>query len=344
MKTPSQIPTHLSTSRLLGLGCAGLDLIAVVPTFPTPDSKLRTLSSTLQGGGNVANSLTAARRLGLPTTLLTLLGDDPLADAALQELSADGVDVSRVTKRKGISTMLTYVMVDLEGGTRTCISTPCGGELSLKEVEDVEKLVKEANLVVLDGRHTKAAIELAKIARGLGVKILVDVERERDNIRELLALADFVVTNETYPDVFAGRKGVAGMLKLLEWGEIQVVISTRGAQGSVMVTKERERKKGKGKGVEIRRAVESGIEVMHCSACKVHQVLDTTGAGDAYIAAVCYGIVTNMTWEDTMALAAQVGAKSVQGLGARGGMPMRDDVLQWIDVQTDSMQSVSKHA
>ncbi|RVW53748.1 hypothetical protein CK203_068978 [Vitis vinifera] len=55
------------------------------------------------------------------------------------------------------------------------------------------------------------------------------------------------------------------------------------------------------------------------------EVIDTTGAGDAFIGAVLYAICTNMPPEKMLPFAAQVAAAGCRALGARTGLPHRTD-------------------
>ncbi|KAF6252263.1 hypothetical protein COO60DRAFT_543168 [Scenedesmus sp. NREL 46B-D3] len=57
--------------KIVGCGSCGVDYLASVAAYPKPDQKLRTDALAVQGGGNCANALTAAARLGLSPTLVT---------------------------------------------------------------------------------------------------------------------------------------------------------------------------------------------------------------------------------------------------------------------------------
>jgi sugar/nucleoside kinase (ribokinase family) len=110
--------------KLVGLGSAGVDFLAAVSAYPTPDAKIRTNTSELQGGGNCANALTAAARLGLAPALFSKIGDDSNGDAIVAELSAEGVDTAALLRQKGAASPFTYIIVDQGAATRTCIHTP----------------------------------------------------------------------------------------------------------------------------------------------------------------------------------------------------------------------------
>ena len=57
-------------------------------------------------------------------------------------------------------------------------------------------------------------------------------------------------------------------------------------------------------------------------------VQDTTGAGDAYLGTVLYGIANKMPHADMMKLAAVVAASKCTALGARSGLPYTQDISQ----------------
>lgn len=65
-----------------------------------------------------------ASRLGLDACLATKVGSDANGRLILQELEQEGVDVSRVIVSDATPSAFTYVIVDREGGTRTCLHTP----------------------------------------------------------------------------------------------------------------------------------------------------------------------------------------------------------------------------
>lgn len=55
------------------------------------------------------------------------------------------------------------------------------------------------------------------------------------------------------------------------------------------------------------------------------ELIDTTGAGDAFIGAVLYGLCTGMPPEKMLPFAAQVAGCGCRALGARSGLPHRTD-------------------
>ncbi|GKU86172.1 hypothetical protein SLEP1_g732 [Rubroshorea leprosula] len=99
---------------VLGCGSLGVDFLAAVASFPKPDDKIRSTSSLVQGGGNAANALTCAARLGLNPRLISKVANDARGRSMLDELEADGVDTSFLIVSEGGTSPFTYVIVDNE--------------------------------------------------------------------------------------------------------------------------------------------------------------------------------------------------------------------------------------
>ena len=144
----------------------------------------------VQGGGNAANALVAAARLGARPVLWTKLGGDAAGDAVLAELQSEGVDTSCVARGPpGSASPSTYILVDRTNKTRTCIHTP-GPELQPHDVAALQAaaagLLADCGLAYFDGRLADAALPLATAARAAGVPVLVEAERLRPGLEDLL--------------------------------------------------------------------------------------------------------------------------------------------------------------
>ena len=68
-----------------------------------------------RGGGNCANALTAAARLGLDSYLVSKIGDDGVGEQIEEELHADGVHTDFLSKAQDHPSPFTYIIVDKSG-------------------------------------------------------------------------------------------------------------------------------------------------------------------------------------------------------------------------------------
>uniref|UniRef100_A0A7S3ENN4 Carbohydrate kinase PfkB domain-containing protein n=1 Tax=Rhodosorus marinus TaxID=101924 RepID=A0A7S3ENN4_9RHOD len=320
------VPTELRSLKVVGLGAAAIDLLASVDTFPNPDDKIRTVSFEVAGGGNCANTLTAVRRLGIPCSILTKIGDDGTGKQITSELDGDGVDTSNVIVQRNMNSPFTYVLTERAGGTRTCIHTPAESELLPSEVKP--EWLDEADHLHLDGRHTQAAIEMAKLAIERGVPISLDVEKDRPHIRELLPLADFIITNQRYPTVF-GEDVYRGMHTLLRLGRAKFVVTTLGADGSLLMCKGNAGDHDSADlDLNVMEFEDEQAVLIRCPAEKVHHVVDSTGAGDAFIGGIIYSLVSALPLWKMLKLSSRVASLKLGQPGARKGLPLRPSMDQ----------------
>ena len=86
-----------------------------------------------RGGGNCANALTTASRLGTRTFLVTKLGTDSIGDQIAAELEQDGVSTEFVLRKEGLSSF-GYMIVDKQGEQQPCSLVGQGG-LHLKHTQ-----------------------------------------------------------------------------------------------------------------------------------------------------------------------------------------------------------------
>lgn len=323
---------------------------------------------------------------------MTQLGDDPLGSLIHAQLTAaEGVDMSCSVIKPNEVSASTYVVADQTEGTRTCFATVPEVELEVEYVrETADKFLlrekeEEGNeigssiiscgrrtttLLVLDGRHTLAAIEMATRAKLKGIPILLDVERFRPHIEQLLPLADYIVTNSAFPLVYTERllqqqssfpnegdnkpSSVTGpyvtgeidmhqaMYTLLLHTGTRFVITTNGKQGATLL---RRLDSSSSSGsvdvsydhrVQVTRTTcsmcvpnggpeEEMVEIFEASVWPVNEVVDTTGAGDAFIGGIVYGLAMQMDVPQLLTLAAFVAAGKVSACGP-DGLPKREQV------------------
>ncbi|AES81669.2 pfkB family carbohydrate kinase [Medicago truncatula] len=354
------VPPLPQNHTVVGFGMTTVDFLATVDGYPKPDDKVRTTSSKVQGGGNAGNALTCAARLGLKPKLISKVADDAQGKSILEELEADCVDTSFIVVSKGGSSTFSYVLVDTQTKTRTSIYTPGDPPLVPDDLSQSMLLsaFDGARLVYFDGMSTETALFVGREAARNNIPILVEAESPREGLDELLTLAEFVVCSARFPQAWTQSPSIPSALvsMLLRLPNIKFVIVTLGEDGCLML----ERSANEDVGLEERN-VESFLELLYkekderlaiptCISSVVtkfrvnglgtvcgrffigtaekipdSELIDTTGAGDAFIGAIMYAICSNMAPEIMLPFAAQVAAAKCRALGARTGLPHRTD-------------------
>ncbi|GAB5369877.1 hypothetical protein AAMO2058_001444300 [Amorphochlora amoebiformis] len=304
------------SASIVGLGSCGVDFIAQVSEYPKPDDKIRTTDFKVFGGGNAANSMCALGKLANNVKLISKVGTDANGDLIVKEAEESGVDISYVLRSKLTPSPFTYVIVDQKGQTRTCIHTPATEELTPQEMD--VKMLEDCAWVHLDGRHTEAAIRLAELANEKGIPVSLDVEKDRPHLDQLMQKADIMFTNSKYPAIFCkGQEGITDdeslLLRMLTTlPRLKFVVCTKGADGSIGLM--RDSKDGK---------------LIRCPAWSIDpsSVVDTTGAGDAFIAGCIHSLSRGHSLLTSMTLGSYVAARKLTALGARAGTPSLEQLL-----------------
>ncbi|KAG7989801.1 hypothetical protein I3843_03G255300 [Carya illinoinensis] len=270
---------------VVGCGTVTVDYLAAVAAYPKPDDKIRTTSLKVQGGGNAGNALTCVARLGLKPRLISKVADDAQGKGILGELEADGVDTSPFAVSEGGNSPFSYIIVDNQMKTRTSIHTPGYPPMIPDDLSRASLLsaLDGASIVYFDGRVHETASIVAQEAVRKRIPILIDAERVREGLDDLLKLADYAICSAKFPQ---------------------------------SVT----RLRANGIGTVCGRLFLGTAEKIPPS-----ELIDTTGAGDAFIGAVVYALCANMPPETMLPFASRVAAANCRALGARTGLPHRSD-------------------
>ncbi|KAI5057489.1 hypothetical protein GOP47_0027504 [Adiantum capillus-veneris] len=348
-----------------GCGAISIDYLASVAQFPQPDEKIRSVNFKVQGGGNAGNCLTAAARLGLRPRILSKVAEDAFGKLVIDELIGDGVDTSFIVVSESGTTSFTYVIVDRETNTRTCINSPGYPPLTPKELPDgaLTQILDGSKLLYLDGRLPDTAVLLAEEAKRKGIPILVDAERKRERLDDLLALADYVVCSAKFPQAWTEMPTLPEALISIstKLPSLKFVIVTLGAAGCVMLEKTSndsthleildpnkeyelllERRahvnveptaisskvggfQQIGANGDVVKQFSGRLLIGTAETIPASELVDTTGSGDAFIGAVLYSLCTQMSAEKMLAFGAVVAGANCRALGARGGLPYRHD-------------------
>ncbi|CAJ2651853.1 ketohexokinase-like isoform X1 [Trifolium pratense] len=321
LKMCSSIPQN---ATVVGCGSLSVDFLATVAAYPKPDDKIRTTTLKVQGGGNAGNALTCLARLGLNTRIISKIADDSQGRGILDELRADGVDTSFLVVSEEGTSPFTYIIVDNETKTRTCIHTPGYPPMIPQDLSEssLVSALDGASIAYFDGRLYETALVVAHEAARKNIPILIDAERPREGLDDLLKLADYVVCSAKFPKAWTEASTVPQALVsiLLRLPNVKFVTVTLGKDGCLMLERSvnaspsvedvdvdnllKSLELRKDKSASIPTCISSSVAKLKAEGIgtvtgKLYigtaesippsELIDTTGAGDAFIGAVIYG-------------------------------------------------------
>jgi len=178
------------------VGLATLDVIHRIAKAPAANQKITSSEQFVSAGGPAANAAVTFAALGGDATLVTALGDDPVADLIRADLAAHGVTVVDAAAGTTRSVPVSAVSVVESTGDRSVVSLDAVNSDATPPAE-LDGLVAGADVVLVDGHHPLLARAAARHSRDRSTPLVVDAGRWKPVMGDLVEYAtDMVCSND----------------------------------------------------------------------------------------------------------------------------------------------------
>lgn len=300
--------------RIAVVGSYGVGLTMRLPRLPAAGETLTGGEFATGHGGKGSNQAVAAARLGAEVSLHSAVGPDAFGQDARALWRAEGVDDRHVVTGHS-PTMVGVILVEPSGENRIVIAPGALDELTAEGVAAFRPAIADADLLVV-GLEIPLAVALAalQIARTEGTPTLLNPAPAQPLPVAAWPLIDTLTPNQTEAVILTG-----GDPAQAERSPGQIVDHLRGVgrfTGDIVLTRG-------GAGAVIDSPRTGRHEV---GAIPVARVVDTTGAGDAFTAALAVGIAAGHPLLEAAAFAAAAGAFAVTRAEVLPGLPTRAEV------------------
>lgn len=275
---------------------------------PKPGETVTGADLTLFPGGKGANQVVAAARLGAEASMLGRVGEDAFGAELVENLRNNGVDTTRVESLSRSPTGSAFITVTPDGENAIIVSPGANRGFGPREVEAAARDIRKASVLVAQLEVNVEAVDsAARLAEESGARFLLNLAPPREVPNTLLRLSDPLVVNEHEAAFLLGDEQTSDEAArgLLDLGPASVVV-TLGAEGAVLAAK--------------------GI-TQRFPAPEV-EVVDTTGAGDAFVGALAAKLAKGTTLEDAVPFAVFTGAVAVTREGAQRSLPTQEEVAK----------------
>jgi len=302
---------------VVAVGDANIDLVAPTKSLPIKGEEVLVEKVEMCPGGSAANLSVAVARLGVSAGFIGRVGNDFLGQFLIKQFEKENVDISQLQVDDKVGTALLFVIVT-ENGERT-MYTFRGANVYLSSEQVDMDYVRNADILHVSGYtlisdpQRNTALQILDTAKKAGVFISFDVGvlapvKAASCVHSILPLIDLLFLNELEATSLMGIKPPESAAEsILSLGP-EIVALKLGERGCLVLTKRKR---------------------FHSPAFKV-EVMDTTGAGDAFDAGFLLGIKEGWTHEKTARFANAVGALSVTRVGAWSALPTRQEVEEFI--------------
>ena len=300
--------------RISVVGSVNMDLVFRTPRLPV-------LGETLQGhefrqipGGKGANQAVAAARQGAQVDFIGAVGDDGFGELSRNCLQKDAISLDHLVTIANTATGVAGILVEDAGDNCIVLAAGANARLTKAHIDAARSTIAKSQFLICQLETPLAVVSHAiKVAREVGVKVILNTAPVCPLDNSLLAQVDYLVLNETEASQLSGitvtdqASAKSAAQNLLQRG-VGAVLLTMGEHGALIVT---------------------SAVTTHSPAMKV-KVVDTTAAGDTFVGAFAVGLANGLSLIEATREAQFTAALTVTKLGAQTSIPHRAEVLQFM--------------
>ncbi len=291
---------------IIGIGVCTVDYLVIVPRLPQRNENMRARTFARELGGLASIALIAAARLGARAKLVTRIGDDEAGAYIRGALLAEGIDISQLLVEAGSESHVSVIVVDEPSGDRSIMTRPPTSQpVGAQELRRAD--IGDARVLFVD-KCNEATLQVAKWAREVGSHVVLDPSQPYAEVKPLLEHVTVPIVPEAWARAWMPDRPVSAVAERLCQEGAEIAIVTLGERGAV---------------------ASWGGQTQTFPAFAV-DVVDTTGAGDAYHGAFMYALLQGWDVPRMATFAAAVGALNCRALGGRSALPGLDEVERFL--------------
>lgn len=299
-----------SPARICVVGSTNVDLTFRTSRLPKAGETLAGRSLHVGIGGKGANQAVAAARLGADVAFVACVGNDSFGADAIGHFQAEGINHSHVRRARNQPTGTAAIVVDDDAENSILIVAGANAELTPDDVGHASDVIQKADAILCQlETPLEATLEAFRLARAAGTLTVLTPAPVVALPNELLQLCDLCVPNRTEIEVLAEHsvrsfEDAHAAADSMRARGVNSVAVTMGSDGALVVDEEGPLR----------------IPVTAVDA------IDTTGAGDAFTAALVVSLAEGLPFRAAAHRAALVAAITVTRIGTQAAFPHRTEV------------------
>jgi ribokinase len=266
-------------------------------------------------GGKGSNQAIAAARLNGEVNFITKLGKDSHSEMALSIYKEAGVNVDYIIQDPILSTGVAGIMIDENGNNAINVFSGAAAHLKNEDIDKNLELIKKSKIFLtqMETPDSTTIYAIKKAKENDCLTILNPAPARKIN-KDDFKLLDFFTPNETEAEFYLNKKidteqdiknAAADFLNM----GVKNIIITLGEKGSYFANENEE-------------YLINAFELKN-------EVVDTTGAGDAFNGALAVALAKDFTYKDAILFANKVAGISTTRLGAAVSMPLLKKVEEY---------------
>ncbi|MBN2898727.1 MAG: ribokinase [Clostridia bacterium] len=294
--------------KILVVGSLNMDLVTKVVATPKIGETISGDGLQFIPGGKGANQAVAMGKLGARVEMIGAIGTDGNGEVLKDNLIKMNVIADRIKNIAEAPTGVAMIMVNASGDNSIVVIAGANGQLLPEDV--VDAWFDDVSLVVCQLETPVETVEtVLRRAKALGVKTVLNPAPAKALSNELLSCVDLLIPNETEFESLTGvavetREDLMMGYQAINALGIKEIIVTLGSKGAWYY---------------------NGENFLSVAAKKVNAV-DTTAAGDSFIAGVCESLARGASMQEALEMGTKVAAITVTRFGAQSSLPTKEEV------------------
>ena len=259
-------------SDIVVVGSMNMDFVFSVERYPQQGETIIGNRFAITPGGKGANQAAAIGKLGGNVSFVSARGSDIYGDELLANLKRSGVNVDKVFRFEDTTTGVAAITVERKGENRIIVVPGANNKLSPSAIDQFKDVISKAQVVLVQLEiPLETVTKTIEIAHAYQTKVVLDPAPATELPEEIYQKIDYLLPNEWEISQLCKRYHLETenekINKLLDLGVGGIVI-TKGERGVTYHTKDK---------IIEQAAIEA-------------EVVDTTGAGDAFAGGFVVGL------------------------------------------------------
>tara|TARA_B100001063_G_C16763392_1_gene557249 strand:+ start:177 stop:1088 length:912 start_codon:yes stop_codon:yes gene_type:complete len=299
-------------SEISVLGIFVADIIFSGNKIPSVGETILGDSYNIGPGGKGCNQAISISRLGGKVNFISKLGKDNYGDLALKTLKENNINSSTVTQSSNLQTGVAGIMLDKKNAKNAInVITGAPSSLTISEIDKHINIIKNSKIFLTQLEVPKdVTLHCLKIAKENNVITILNPAPAAKISKEFFNYIDYFTPNEIEAEFYTGikifneKQAKEASIKLLRLG-VKKAIITLGEKGLFY---------------------SDGKEDIYIKALSLKNVIDTTGAGDAFNGGFAFALSQDKKIKECLNIANRVAGLSTLKLGAGNAMPYAKDL------------------
>ncbi len=307
----------MNQKRIWIAGSANMDVVISLDRVPAEGESVIVNSRAFVPGGKGANRAVALARLGGDTVFSCCLGTDAYGQTLADLYESENMDMSAITRLDGQGTGTAYILLESDGANRIAVYPGANDLYGTDNIDFFARNITDSELLCAELEIPLTAVErLISLAVKNDVPAIIDAGPVKKGVNLNMFKGAYILSpNETEAYMLTGIKvenedSAREACRAMYDCGVKYALLKWGSHGSMCY---------------------DGSEFYLCPTFnRAGKVVDTTAAGDSYMAGLCKALSDGRSIKDAMRYATVVAGIAVTRFGAIPSLPHEEEVNKMI--------------